>query len=223
MTMLLLFSFLTLFLQTELPQRELHLTVTDAFGQPISAQQVRLQIYLPHRNLECVTDAVGECLFVFSAENPTLRGQLTLVGRGTRSIIWRGQTLTLPLQLEPSGLLETPIDFALSDQPQSTAMHQQIAATPTAIPALIATTEAVPAPIETQSAVTPIATQVTTTTPENSFSQQFDNGIDTVIVATPSETGLYIAIAALALLIGILLTVAWLGYREQRQSGGNNE
>lgn len=114
LTSLLMLSSALIF-QVELPQRELHLTLTDAHGQPVTDQQVRLQVYLPHFNQECVTDSKGDCIFLFSAETTLIRGRLSLVGRGIRPVIWRGERLDLHLQLQENGLIEIPIDFALQE------------------------------------------------------------------------------------------------------------
>lgn len=218
--MLMLLSFITLLFQTEIPQRELHLVLTDAYGQPVSQQLVRLQIYLPHHNLECVTDGVGECVFEFSADNSTLRGQLTLVGRGTRSVIWRGHLLTLPLQLNEQGLLETPIDFALPDHTQSISTIQPIAATIIVSTSQRPTATAEQTPTETQVTTTPIAT---TAIPESDVVERFNTGIDTMLFASLSGANLYITIIILAVYFGIIFGLVWLGRHEDRQSGGHNE
>lgn len=218
--MLMLLSLISLLLQTEMPQRELRLTVTDSFGQPVTTQQVRLQIYLPHRNLECVTDGVGECVFEFSAENPTLRGQLTLVGRGSRSVMWRGQSLALPLQLNEQGLLETPIDFALPDHTQPIATSQPSATTLVVTPSQRPTATATQTLTEPQVTTTPISP---TAIPESDVVERFNTGIDTMLFASLSGANLYIALVILTVYFGIISGLVWLGRREDRQSGGSNE
>ena len=131
-------------MQVDSAERELRLHLIDDAGVPLPAQLVRLRIYQPHLNMECVTDREGGCVFLFSAEPDLIRGQLTIVGHGIRPVIWRGNSLHLPLELQADGLLDLPIDYALqSTTAAATPQSTQLITTPQSVsPAIEATAAA---------------------------------------------------------------------------------
>ena len=139
------FLLLILLFNPQLPPREVSVAVSDHRGQAVIGQVVRLEVIHPRHHDECTTDRGGRCTFTFSAPEQLYNGRLLLVGRGHRSLVWRGD-LHLELQLDDQGQLLTHTDFIPTETPflELTATATAVAPEPTAsltatVPATTAT------------------------------------------------------------------------------------
>ena len=165
---------LTVFFQATPTPRQITVTLTDADGRPVAGQVINLTVHIPLIRQSCTTDANGYCEFNFSAAGDLLRGDLVLVGRGRRSLLWKGAQFDLPLQLSEAGTLDVPYDYALPTEapvvPQATETGitaTETAAAPTATETTAVTPEATAGPTETPPAtiIIPLQSKQTPTAP----------------------------------------------------------
>lgn len=102
---------LSFILQTTPIPRQITVILVDADNRPVAGQAINLTIHVPLIRQTCHTDENGRCHFTFSADGDLLRGDLVIVGRGRRSITWKGPQLDVPLQLTTGGEIDIPADY----------------------------------------------------------------------------------------------------------------
>lgn len=102
---------LSFILQTTPTPRQITVILVDADDRPVAGQAINLTIHVPLTRQTCHTDERGRCHFTFSADGNLLRGDLVIVGRGRRSITWKGPQLEVPLQLTAGGEIDVPADY----------------------------------------------------------------------------------------------------------------
>jgi hypothetical protein len=116
-SILIMFAFLFLPVQPpiqqdeDLRQRTVTIFVNDADGNPVEGQGMELSIRKPLTRIQCTTDSSGRCEMVFGSEEDLVNGLLLIVGAGKRSVLFKGDSVEIPITLSEDGLLDIPGDF----------------------------------------------------------------------------------------------------------------
>lgn len=109
--LLMLFPLYPLQQEGEQQERTVIIEVVDANGNPLRGVQAELTVRKPVTRVECSTDSEGRCALIFNSDENLVQGIILLKGSGRQSVIFKGPSVTVPMQLSETGVLNSVLDI----------------------------------------------------------------------------------------------------------------